>query len=52
VTSSSDKAATKAFLDHLGFPFKKTNTGDSKESSLDLGGPASRDKKGGAKKKK
>jgi large subunit ribosomal protein L5 len=50
VTSSSDKNLTKAFLDHLGFPFKKTNTGDSKESALDLGGPASRDKKAAKKK--
>jgi hypothetical protein len=50
VTSSSDKALTKGFLDHLGFPFKKTDGTDSKEASLDLGGPASRDKKAAKKK--
>jgi large subunit ribosomal protein L5 len=45
VTTSKDKERTKAFLEHMGFPFKKTNIGDTKEASLDLGGPASRDKK-------
>lgn len=44
VTNSSDKALTKSFLDHLGFPFKKSDTPDTREST-DLGGPASRDKK-------
>jgi large subunit ribosomal protein L5 len=49
VTTSSDKARTKAFLDHLGFPFKKTDIADTREST-DLGGPASRDKKNKEKK--
>lgn len=30
VTNVKDKAETKAFLTHLGFPFKKTETKDSK----------------------
>jgi large subunit ribosomal protein L5 len=51
VTSSNDKALTKSFLDHLGFPFKKTDAAqESREASLDLGGPASRDKKAAKKK--
>jgi len=51
VLTSNDKVVSKAFLDHLGFPFKKANVGDAKEASLDLGGPASRDKKGSRSKK-
>jgi hypothetical protein len=50
VTTSKDKEATKAFLIHLGFPFKKSETPDSRESA-ELGGPAARDKKGAKSKK-
>jgi large subunit ribosomal protein L5 len=50
VTSSSDKAHTKAFLDHLGFPFKKAEN-EKDLSSEALTSPASRDKKGAKSKK-
>jgi large subunit ribosomal protein L5 len=50
VTSSSDKALTKGFLEYIGFPFKKAENQNSREASIDLGGPASRDKKAAKKK--
>jgi large subunit ribosomal protein L5 len=50
VTTSSDKEKTKAFLNHLGFPFKKAGNEKSESLDISLSGPASRDKK--AKKEK